>query len=82
MPITIAYIYLLGIDLDQRIKKMNTASPTDSSQFVFVRAGSTGSVPGSSASSAHNTGITVTHVLRTLLLKLLLFGPLLLAIVD
>ncbi|XP_052806172.1 max-like protein X [Mya arenaria] len=32
-----------------------SGSPTNATQFVFGRAGSTGSIPGSSASSAHNT---------------------------
>lgn len=47
------------IDLDNPHKKMNTSSPTDSSQFFFAKAVSTGSIAGSSASSAHNTGIHV-----------------------
>lgn len=40
--------------LENELKKIN-ASPTTTQQFVFGRAGSTGSVAGSSASSAHNT---------------------------
>lgn len=43
------------IVIENELKKIS-ASPTTAQQFVFGRAGSTGSIPGSSASSAHNTG--------------------------
>ena len=42
-------------DLDNELKKIDT-SPTAGTQFVFGRSSNAGSVPGSSASSAHNSG--------------------------
>ena len=46
---------MLISDLDNELKKIET-SPTAGTQFVFGRGSNAGSVPGSSASSAHNTG--------------------------
>lgn len=40
--------------LDNELKKIET-SPTANTQFVFRRSSNPGSIPGSSASSAHNT---------------------------
>lgn len=40
--------------MDNELKKIET-SPTAGTQFVFGRSSNAGSVPGSSASSAHNT---------------------------
>ncbi|XP_052273354.1 max-like protein X isoform X2 [Dreissena polymorpha] len=46
-------------DIEAELKKFQVggASPTDATQFVFLHSGGTGngSIPGSSASSAHNT---------------------------